>query len=82
LILSIQYDDDYERYEIVVTAYGNTEPAGPRLYRAPPHPRVQFKHDTMEGAQAALTELNKYFDGLKNPTRKKDKKPEPKHQFS
>ena len=44
-------------------------PAGPRLFRAAPHPEVAFTHETLEAAQADCAKLRSYFAWLK--TRKK-----------
>lgn len=69
----IEYDSDRDRYDLMVTGNGmGPIPAGPRIFRAPPHPDVTFTHDTMAEAKIAQDKIEKYFAGLgkKQPTKK------------
>ncbi len=39
-------------------------PCGPRLFRAPPHPDIQFSHPTIDAAEADARKLRVYLAGL------------------
>lgn len=39
-------------------------PAGPRLFRGPPHPAISFRHDTMDAAEGDARKLRVYLVGL------------------
>lgn len=58
--ITIQEDLDLG-YVIVATSYGRTEPAGERLFRAPPWPEIRFVHDTMGGAEKDAATLREYI---------------------
>ncbi len=62
--ISVAYDLDTGLHEIVATSYGRASPAGPRLFRAPPHPEIAFAHDTPEAAEADAQKLRAYLDSL------------------
>lgn len=46
--------------------------AGPRIFRQPPHPVVEWEHATQESANAACRVVMKYLEEL--PARKVGKK--------
>lgn len=47
-------------------------PCGARLFRAEPHPRIAFTHDSIEAAEADAQKLRAYLAGL--PTKRGPKK--------
>ncbi len=63
------YDSDGDSWEIMVSVPGmGPTPAGPRIFRAPPHPDVRFSHTTQQGAETDAEEIRKYISELK-PTK-------------
>lgn len=60
--ISVTQNFETDLYELQVTAYGSTDPAGPRLFRSPPHPDIQFTHVTAEAAQKDADTLQRYLD--------------------
>lgn len=60
--ISVTYDFDTDQHILMVTAYGSTDPAGPRLFRSPPHPDIQFSHSTEQAAKDAASKLQAYLD--------------------
>ena len=69
--ISVSLDLDSGAYTLAVTSYGSTMPAGPRLFRAPPHPPVAFQHDNQESADRDAATLQAYLDALPEAKRKK-----------
>ncbi len=66
------YDPDDLCFRLYVTSPGQGPmPAGERLFRAPPHPRIAFAHDSGEQAAKDAATLQKYLDGLAPQKRKK-----------
>ena len=59
--ITISEDFDTGMWTIMATSYGQTMPAGPRLFRAPPHPDILFQHDTEAAALHDAAELRKYI---------------------
>lgn len=68
----IEFDMDAMEY-ILMCDCGRMSPtpAGPRIFRAQPHPEVQFRHATPDSAEADAVKLRAYLAGL---TKKKTKK--------
>jgi hypothetical protein len=67
----VEFDGD--KYILMCLGRGmGAMPAGPRLYRARPHPEIDFSHDTMEAANSAAEALTTYIDRL--TTKKLSKK--------
>jgi hypothetical protein len=64
--LLVQFDADDCLYVIMARSHGRTEPFGPRILRAPPHPNVSAKHETEAGALKDVAKLEAYFAGLKD----------------
>lgn len=60
-----------DRWYIMVTSYGRTEVAGPRILRAPPHPDIEWSHADKEKAEADAQRLRDYLASL--PSRKPSK---------
>ncbi len=48
-------------------------PAGTRLFRAKPHPEIEFRHATPDGAEAAAAKLRTYLSGLSKKKPAKDR---------
>lgn len=71
MTLFTQFDLDTGLHEIMCRSHGFTAPGGPRLFRAPPHPEVQWAHPTAEGAEADIRKLRAYFAAL--PEKKQSK---------
>lgn len=63
------FDDDCAQHVIMVRSHLRTEPFGPRIFRAPPHPAVRTRHDTAEGAAKDVAAIQAYFEEL--PKRRK-----------
>ena len=72
-LITIEHDMDNEVFNLMVTSYARTTPAGPRLFRSPPHPPISFSHSTREAAQTDAGKLQAYLDGLPTPAKKKSR---------
>lgn len=76
-IISVSFDADEGTHTLQATSYGRTSPAGPRLFRAPPHPAIAFSHATSEQAEKDAATLREYLEGLaarKGPSKAKLRK--------
>ena len=62
-ILTVSLDPD-RGYIILATSYGATEPAGPRLFRGEPWPRLLESYDSEAEAEADAAELRKYLEQM------------------
>lgn len=73
--ITIAYDMDSETYILEATSYGRTTPAGTRLFRAPPHPDINFRHTEREAADKDAATLRAYIDltWIKPPNKKKQR---------
>lgn len=70
--ISTAYDMDTAEHVLMVTSHGRTAEAGPRILRAPPHPDVKWRHDSLVDAERDAATLRRYFDGLgKGPSKAK-----------
>lgn len=60
-------------YALFATGIGGKAIAGPRIFRAPPHPDIQFSHPDKASAEIDAEKLRKYLAQLpvKNNTKKK-----------
>ncbi len=59
------FDPEIDRHEIWVSSKGmSPAPAGPRLFRASPHPNIQFTHETAEAANKDAEKLRAYIANL------------------
>jgi hypothetical protein len=63
------YDAESDEHVIMCHSFHRTEPFGPRIFRAPPHPVVKTRHATAESAAADVIKINAYFVDL--PKRRK-----------
>ena len=71
--ISVAHDLDTGDYRLYVTSYGSTMPAGPRLFRAPPHPDIRFSHISEAHAEHDATLLRAYIDTAYGKTVSKKK---------
>lgn len=62
--ISTSYDLDTGQWQLFATSYSRTEPAGPRLFRAPPFPDISFTHDTEDAANKDAAKLREYLAGI------------------
>ncbi len=69
----VEFDLDDEKF-VLMCDDGRMKPtvAGQRLFRAPPHPEIEFRHATMETAEADARKLRTYLAQLtsKKPSKK------------
>lgn len=72
MTITVQQLSPNQPWTLWVDGLGGKAIAGPRLFRAPPHPDVQFCHDTKEGAERDAEKLRAYLAQL--PKQKKGKK--------
>ena len=70
--ISVLFDADIEQFRLYCTSHGHTAIAGQRIFRAPPHPDIQFSHDSQADAEADAATLRDYLAGL--PQKKMTKK--------
>lgn len=70
--ISVLFDADTEQHRLYATSHGHTAVAGPRIFRAPPHPDIQFSHDSQADAESDAQTLRDYLAGL--PQKKMTKK--------
>ncbi len=73
MTISTSHNFDTDRWHLYVTNYNRTEVAGPRIFRAPPHPDIAFEHDTREAAEADARKLQEYLNALPVAKKKKSK---------
>lgn len=59
--ISVEFDFETDEYVLKATSYGQTEPAGARLFRAHP-PFVQFRHPDRAAADKDTATLQAYLD--------------------
>lgn len=60
-----QYDSETGEFELVCTDDRmRPMPMGPRIFRAPPHPDVKFRHETLKEAEAAAGVIRTYLANL------------------
>lgn len=62
--ITTAYDMDTAEHVLMATSHGRTAEAGPRLFRAPPHPDIKWRHATQDAANTDAATLRRYFDGL------------------
>lgn len=62
-IPKVSVQPDGATFRLFVTSYGSTAPAGPRLLRGLPHPKIEFSgHATLAAAEADAAKLTVYID--------------------
>lgn len=62
--IHIEFDSDEGDYVLMCESYSRVAPAGPRLFRAPPYPEIQFRHAEIEQAEADASKLRAYLATL------------------
>ena len=62
--ISVTLDADTMEHVIMVTSHGRTEPFGPRIFRAPPHPAVSTRHESPEAAEKDAAKIRAYLAAL------------------
>lgn len=73
LTISVRPDLDTGRHDLYVAdGRMSAMPAGPRLFRAPPLPDIQFSHENMADAMRDAEKLRVYLAGVQ-PAKKKTK---------
>lgn len=60
-LISISEDLDSGELTLMATSYGQTMPAGPRLFRGYPHPGVRFTHSEYAAAERDAAALRTYL---------------------
>ena len=75
--ITVQFDPENDHFALMAECHNANVPAGPRLFRAPPHPRIKFNHDTKAAADADADSLRRYLGALtltknKNPKARKE----------
>lgn len=60
--ITILEDLDSGEFLLMATSYGQTMPAGPRLFRAPPHPDIKFTHADHAVATNHMMKLQQYIN--------------------
>lgn len=75
-MIGTRFDVDDELWHLTATNYGTTTFAGAALFRARPHPAIQFSHETEAGAKKAAEVLQAYVDANwpKRVSRAKERK--------
>ncbi len=65
LKIFIEFDADVDLYVLMCDDRRmRPMPAGKRLFRAPPHPDINFSHETMQAAEDAASKLRSYLGAL------------------
>lgn len=59
-VISVEGSGD--NWQIMATSYGSTTPAGQRLFRAEPWPKIKFQHTSEADARRDAGELVRYID--------------------
>ena len=73
-IITVAHDFDEGVYVLMATSHHSTEPAGERLFRAEPWPRIRFSHTSEQAAEKDASVLRAYLADCASGKRK-DKAP-------
>lgn len=68
--ITVAYDMDSDRFQLMATNHQRTAIAGPRIFRAEPWPEVAFSHATQEAAERDAATLRSYLDDCASGKRK------------
>lgn len=60
----VQFDPEAECFNLMAESYNQVVPAGPRLFRGPPHPAVRFTHESLSQAEADARAMRTYLAGI------------------
>lgn len=71
MTITTEFDLETERWRIMASEHGFTATAGVRMFRAPPHPDIQFNHATQAEAERDAGKLRAYLEGLPKARKKK-----------
>lgn len=73
--ISISFDADTGEWALQATSYGQTTPAGARLFRAEPWPDVKFSHEDRAAAEKDAATLRAYLERVWDggPSKKKQR---------
>jgi len=61
MTIAVQLNLDSGLHEIWAENFGFWAPGGPRLFRAPPHPNIQWAHETPEAAEKDAEAVRQYL---------------------
>ncbi len=68
----VEMDEDFRFRIMADCGRMSPAPAGPRIFRGPPHPEVAFVHDSPDAAEEDARKIRVYLTGLpKKPASKK-----------
>lgn len=63
--IAVEFNMTTGRYELTAASHGFAPmPAGPRLLKAEPHPKVAWTHASLAEAERDAAALQAYVDGL------------------
>lgn len=62
--MTIHAHHDLDGSTLMATSHGYTAVAGPRLFRAAPHPDIRFTHSDPDVAEKDSATLQAYLDAL------------------
>jgi len=70
--ITVEYDGEGSYVLMCDDSRMSPTPAGPRLFKAPPWPKIAFRHDELEPAEDAAAKLRVYLHNLstRKPTKK------------
>lgn len=60
--ISLSFDSDSGEWALMARSYGQTVPAGARLFRAEPWPEVKFSHEDRGAAEKDAATLRAYLE--------------------
>lgn len=62
--IAVEFNMDTGLYELTAASHGFAPmPAGPRLLKAQPHPKIAFTHTSLAEAERDAAALQEYVDG-------------------
>jgi hypothetical protein len=66
ITLTVEFDFETGEYVIMCASHGlrGTVPGGPRLFRGPPHPNIQWRHLNHKDAERDAQKVRKYLADL------------------
>lgn len=73
-VISVEQDIDSGEFALYASSYGQTMPAGSRLFRGYPHPVIAFSHADAASAEKDAATLRQYLADCADGKRK-DKEP-------
>ena len=67
----LEYSLDDDKHHLMCSEHGFVANVGPRLFRAPPHPDIEFAYADEGQANTALKKMREYWEGLPKQKKKK-----------